>query len=106
MPLDKDGKVLGEYVLEPNTEIFASAQIKRHKAVRLSRMMKHRGQIAKNRDRVRALRKSWKPMSMSRREALRQAALRKNIRRPELDSPAKKKIRQSKSKTRPARTGR
>ncbi|KAF0126845.1 MAG: hypothetical protein FD189_818 [Elusimicrobia bacterium] len=106
MPLDKDGKELGEYVLEPNTEIFASAQIKRHKAVRLSRMMKHRGQIARNRERVRALRKNWKPLSMERRDAVRRAALRKNIMRPELDGPVKKKVRPARAKTKPARTGR
>jgi hypothetical protein len=105
MPLDKDGKELGEYILEPNTEIFASAQIKRHKAVKLSRMMKHRGQMARNRDRVRALRKSWKPLSMERRDAVRRAALRKNIKRPELDGPVKKK-RPSRTRKAPARTGR
>ncbi|MDQ7773901.1 MAG: FecR family protein [Elusimicrobiales bacterium] len=106
MPLDKDGKELGEYILEPNTEIFASSQIKRHKAVRLSRMMKHRGQMSVNRERVRALRKSWKPLSMERRDAVRRAALRQNIRRPELDGPARKKTRPAKSRNRPSRTDR
>lgn len=105
MPLGKDGKEVGEYILEPNTEIFASAQIKRYKAVRLSRMMKHRRQMTKNRERVRALRKNWKPLSMERREAIRRAALRKNIKRPELDGPARKKTRPSRSRPR-SRTGR
>ncbi len=106
MPLDTGGNTLGEYVLEPNTEIFASAQIKRHKAVRLARMAKHRAQIAKNRERVRALRKSWKPLSMERRDAVRRAALLRNIKRPELEGPAKKKTSPSRPKARPARTDR
>jgi hypothetical protein len=106
MPLDKDGKELGEYVLEPNTEIFASAQIKRHKAVKLSRMMKHRGQVARNRERVRALRKSWKPLSMERRDAVRRAALRKNIKRTELDGPAGKRSRPAGSRSKSRRTRR
>lgn len=105
MPLDKDGKEVGEYILEPNTEIFASAQIKRYKAVRLSRMMKHRGQIAKNRERIRALRKSWKPLSMERRGAVRKAALRRNVKRTELDTqPARRKS--SKPRRRSSRTDR
>lgn len=105
MPLDKDGKEAGEYILEPETEISASAQIKRYKAVPLSRMIKHRRQMAKNRERVRALRKNWKPLSMEKRAAVRRAALRKNIKRPELDGPAKKKTRPSRSRPR-SRTGR
>ena len=105
MPLDKDGKELGEYILEPDTEIFASAQIKRHKAVRLARMLKHRGQMAKNRERVRALRRSWKPLSMERRDAVRRAALRGEIKRTELEGPPKKKKRPSRLRRKPARKG-
>lgn len=106
IPLDKDGKELGEYILEPNTEIFASSQIKRHKAVRLARMMKHRGQMSANRERVRALRTAWKPLSMERRDAVRRAALRRNIRRPELDAPAGKEKRPARPGNRPSRTDR
>lgn len=71
-PSDGKGQSLGEYVLEKNTELTFTPDQKRLKTAPLSKMRRYSGNVSQMRQRLKALKKSWKPVNSTNRQALRE----------------------------------
>jgi len=100
-PLDDKEQTQNEYVLEKNTELTFTPAQKRFRPVPLARMSRYRTSVAAMRLRMAALKKSWKPITDARREALRAKVLKRNVIRREIENPGsvkKKTKRQSRVK--------
>lgn len=70
-PADEKGQSLGEYMLEKNTELTFTPDQKRLKTVPLSKMRRYSANISQMRARLKVLKKSWKLMNSTKRQALR-----------------------------------
>lgn len=108
-PIDEKEQTQSEYMLEKNTELTFTPAQKRFRPVPLARMARYRTSIASMRLRLTAMKKTWKPLSATRKEAIRARIFKRNVIRKEIDNPGslKKKAKRasrvkkaSKSRTR------
>jgi len=86
-PLDEKEQPQSEYTLEKNTELTFTPAQKRFRPVPLARMARYRTSIAAMRLRLTAMKKTWKPMSDTRKEAIRAKIFKRNVIRREIDNP-------------------
>jgi len=96
-PLDDKDQPRSEYLLEKNTELAFTPAQKRFRPVPLARMSRYRSSIAAMRLRLAAIKKTWKPSTAARKEAIRTKIFKRNVIRREIDNPKllKKKNKQA-----------
>lgn len=82
--LDENGGAGQEYALEKNTELIFNPSQKRFRPTAISRMSRHRFIIMAMRQRVTGLKKTWRPMTQTRRSALRDQALKRRVIRKQI----------------------
>lgn len=90
-PFDDTGNPGEDYVLEKNMELFFNPSQKRFRAVKLSRMSRHRTEVSTMRARITELRKTWKPVTAAARKDMRDAALKRKVLHRKLGSGSSKK---------------
>ncbi len=86
-PLDEKEQPQSEYTLEKNTELTFTPAQKRFRPVPLARMARYRTAIAGMRLRLTAMKKTWKPVSSARKEAIRAKIFKRNVIRREINNP-------------------
>ncbi|OGS09202.1 MAG: hypothetical protein A2270_06480 [Elusimicrobia bacterium RIFOXYA12_FULL_51_18] len=89
-PLDDKDQPISEYLLEKNTELTFTPVQKRFRPVPLARMSRYRSSIAAMRLRLVAIKKTWKPSTAAKREAIRSKIFKRNVIRREIDEPKPK----------------
>ncbi|OGS64561.1 MAG: hypothetical protein A3J79_02290 [Elusimicrobia bacterium RIFOXYB2_FULL_62_6] len=106
-PSDEKGQSLGEYVLEKNTELTFTPDQRRVKTAPLAKMRRFTAQVSEMRLRIATLKKTWKPINQTKRQALRDRVFKrvsgKNFAEEEEDAPVKPK-KKAKAKAKPKKT--
>ncbi len=99
-PLAESGQPQSEYLIEKNTEMIFTPDQKRFRPVPLSSMSRYRTKIIAMRARVNILRKSWKPVSDSKKAAIRDRIFKRSVIRREINTPVRvnKKGKRAKAK--------
>ena len=77
--LDEKGEPGQEYTLGKNTELIFKPSQKRFRPTAISRMSRHRSIVMAMRQRVTGLKKTWRPMTQTKRSALRDQALKRRV---------------------------
>ena len=86
-PLDEKEQPKSEYMLEKNTELTFTPTQKRFRPVPLARMARYRTSVAAMRLRLTTMKKTWKPVSSARKEAIRAKIFKRNVIRREINNP-------------------
>ncbi|MBU2575096.1 MAG: FecR domain-containing protein [Elusimicrobia bacterium] len=89
-PTDEKGRALDEHLLEKNTELVFTPGQKRLRPAPLAKMRRYTTQIAAMRVRLKALKKTWKPLTQTRKDALRNKVFKRAIGKEFNERPGKK----------------